>query len=236
MRPERSSTFRAVLAGALVGTVAGCNAILGNDPAVLDADAVTERGAPGDAGAPERADATQDEGASRVNGPSPHAIDASDASARAEASGCAGGSKACGDLCVSREDPYFGCSDTSCARCVVPNATAGCAAGACVVAACTAGFGDCNANPSDGCETDLASVTSCGACGVACPVLERVAMACVNGACTGVCETGFADCNDSAKDGCEVDLLRDRKNCGACGMRCVFGRCHDGVCRSGDDD
>jgi hypothetical protein len=50
-------------------------------------------------------------------------------------------------------------SETSCA---LPNATAQCAGGVCIVAACSAGFGDCNGTATDGCETNthLAQSTS----------------------------------------------------------------------------
>jgi hypothetical protein len=32
-----------------------------------------------------------------------------------------------------------------------------------------------------------------------------------------ICQTGFADCNGKASDGCEVDLRSSRENCGGCG-------------------
>ncbi len=51
--------------------------------------------------------------------------------------------------------------------CTAANGTAGCSAGACTLATCNMGFGDCDRLASNGCETDLArSVTNCGACGV----------------------------------------------------------------------
>jgi hypothetical protein len=36
----------------------------------------------------------------------------------------------------------------------------------------------------------------------------------------GACNPGFADCNNSAADGCEVSLSSDAKNCSKCGMVC----------------
>ncbi len=64
--------------------------------------------------------------------------------------------------------------------CAVANATAACAAGRCVVAACRAGFGDCNRSPADGCEVDLrTSATHCGACGNRC----GPGLVCRDGAC-----------------------------------------------------
>lgn len=34
---------------------------------------------------------------------------------------------------------------------------------------CTPGFGNCNGNPADGCETPLDTATNCGICGNPCP-------------------------------------------------------------------
>lgn len=62
----------------------------------------------------------------------------------------------------------------SCGACGVtcgpagPNAESSCVAGACVTQ-CAAGFGDCNADPADGCEADLMNDgKSCGQCGKRC--------------------------------------------------------------------
>jgi hypothetical protein len=78
--------------------------------------------------------------------------------------------------------------------CNLVNATASCAAGACAMVSCTPGFGDCDSDPSNGCEANLgvaqstspsiysagtdadlmpgyvrvASITNCGACGETC--------------------------------------------------------------------
>jgi hypothetical protein len=46
---------------------------------------------------------------------------------------------------------------------------------------CRAGFGDCNLNPNDGCESNLANdPLNCNACGNACPPDHT----CNAGACT----------------------------------------------------
>ena len=53
------------------------------------------------------------------------------------------------------------------AACVTPGGTPGCSAGACVVAGCERGRGNCDGLAANGCETDLAtSPRHCGACGV----------------------------------------------------------------------
>lgn len=54
------------------------------------------------------------------------------------------------------------------ARCARNNATTSCVSGVCSITACSAGFGNCDANPANGCETAVSSATNCGACGVVC--------------------------------------------------------------------
>jgi hypothetical protein len=56
-----------------------------------------------------------------------------------------------------------------------------CSQGVCV-ATCAAGYGDCNGDPSDGCETNLnAHPSNCGACGVSCDIAGG--QPCVEGKC-----------------------------------------------------
>jgi hypothetical protein len=117
--------------------------------------------------------------------------------------------------------------------CALPHATAGCAAGTCTVARCDTGFGDCDGNPANGCETDLnTTVGACGTCGNTCNVPNATA-ACAAGACVvASCNAGSADCNAMAADGCETPTTSNT-NCGACGVVCAAGtRCAGGTCQS----
>ncbi|MFO0624428.1 MAG: MopE-related protein [Polyangiales bacterium] len=58
------------------------------------------------------------------------------------------------------------------------------------------------------------------------------AAVCRSGACIVTCEANQGDCNRDARDGCEIDLRRDARHCGGCGMRCGVGSvCEDGRCR-----
>src|SRR5207249_904985 len=60
---------------------------------------------------------------------------------------------------------------------------------------------------------------------------------CTNGVCGAVCRAGYADCNGSPADGCEVSLLTDANHCGACGHRCPIGEsCVSGHCTCGSLD
>ena len=202
--------------------------ILDNQPGLLDEDVAASTGEAADASAEDRGHSSQgdDAATSPVVGTGPDA-----ASGGTDAGVCGPGAKACAGQCVVVTDPLFGCDDTACAPCALPNATTTCAAEAgCVVSTCTSGFADCNGVAADGCEADLASPATCGGCGLACPVLEHVTMACAAGTCTGACEAGFADCNADPEDGCERNLLEDKRHCGACDNRCRIGRCEQGTC------
>jgi hypothetical protein len=57
--------------------------------------------------------------------------------------------------------------------------------------------------------------------------------ACMASACTVGCATGHADCNGTLADGCEVEVLADPKNCGACGVTCGSQACDAGACPYG---
>ncbi|WP_156338033.1 hypothetical protein [Chondromyces crocatus] len=122
--------------------------------------------------------------------------------------------------------------------CPAPNGTATCSAGQCGVASCAAGYADCNQLPLDGCEVDTStSVGHCGSCGNACPVVANGAAQCSGGSCGTVCNPGFASCNGTLDDGCEVNLQGDTANCGACGTVCSFpnatATCNAGACSLG---
>lgn len=237
---RRLGTF--LFRGAIVLVAFGCNSILENEPGRLDRGASASRenggasGASGGSSGSSSGDGSEaSEGAAPISGDSRNDGGAAPAP---EAGACTPGMKACGGLCVSTEDPFFGCADPTCARCAPANATAACVLGACGVASCAPDFADCNGLPADGCEASLQTVNDCGGCGLRCPNLDNAQMACVGGACTGTCLPGFGDCNGEVADGCERNLLNNRNHCGACGVRCVFGKCEQGTCvwGSGDDD
>jgi hypothetical protein len=224
------------LGALLVVCGAACNVILDNQPGLLDEEGAAPTAETDDAGARDRGRSSQgqsdedDAAAAPVVGPGPGPDAAAADGEDAGGASCAPGTKACGGACVSSSDPQFGCGDDACEPCALPNAVPACMPGGCAVLSCAVGFADCNAEPSDGCEADLASPETCGACGIACPVLKNVTMSCVAGTCSGACEAGFADCNADPDDGCERNLRKDKRNCGACGVRCTIGRCEEGAC------
>lgn len=110
-----------------------------------------------------------------------------------------------------------GCGVECGAMALAPNTVStGCAGGVCQVE-CTAGFGDCDASPTNGCEIDLTNSRShCGSCGFTCPLAARSRPFCETGACRVLCdEPRYRDCNGVPTDGCEEDV-QDDFACGLC--------------------
>jgi hypothetical protein len=120
----------------------------------------------------------------------PDALDARDAPAVCDAdiqndpANCG----ACGSVC--------GASNTA--------SSPGCLDGRCRLT-CRAGFGNCDGNGANGCETNLStSPTNCGVCGSPCTPAHATA-ACVAGACAvGACLAGWCDRDGDAANGCET--------------------------------
>ena len=86
----------------------------------------------------------------------------------------------CGTVCVDTSSDPNNCG--VCGKvCSSTHGTASCKSGTCEIV-CSPGFGNCNGNPADGCETDTQSdPTNCGACGNVCPA---AAPNCSNGVCS----------------------------------------------------
>ena len=158
------------------------------------------------------------------------------------AAGCAGGVCALGACAAGSADcdraASNGCEVRTatdpdhcgaCGRaCAAANGVAVCTGGACALATCNAGFGDCDRAAANGCEVDLgASAAHCGRCAAACPS-GRI---CSGGVCGRSCAPGETEC-----DGACVDLASSDSHCGACGAACAAGAnqqaaCVAGVCR-----
>ncbi|MDB4931083.1 MAG: putative integrin-like protein [Myxococcaceae bacterium] len=117
--------------------------------------------------------------------------------------------------------------------CQVINPYYRCVANACALT-CAAGQADCDGDPRNGCEATLAgNPRHCLACGTACSAGPHADAVCAATGCAARCQAGFADCDGSAADGCEVELASDAANCGACGRACTANMvCSGGACAS----
>jgi hypothetical protein len=75
----------------------------------------------------------------------------------------------------------------------------------------------------------------CGTCGNSCGAAAHTSAACVSGTCQPqTCDLGWASCNNTLADGCEVHIQVDPANCGACGAGCMAGAvCVAGLCTGG---
>jgi len=156
------------------------------------------------------------------------------ASTAAAAAACARGFKPCDGICLSIDRPDHGCGDQSCYACNVANATPRCdRSHGCDIAACYHGFEDCNRDSRDGCETNVrVDPDNCGGCGQKCAPLPHAQRGCGDTCTIWRCEAGHRDCNGVVADGCEVDALADRANCGSCGHACLPNQtCRKGICQ-----
>lgn len=106
--------------------------------------------------------------------------------------------------------------EEDCVPCSAYRARTACApAGKCVIEACDPGYGDCNQDPSDGCEVDL----RWGECELNCATIPE-----------------NMDCDGEKANGCETNVQEDAKNCGACGKVCALPHsnpsCAMGICQT----
>jgi len=162
----------------------------------------------------------------------------------------------CGDRCVDLQE-----SATHCGACGVSClglaqvAASSCQAGVCVVDACHSGWGDCDGDNPNGCETPLNHPDHCSSCANACGVGEGCVgglcacgtasssaavcpanQVCCDGACvaaespTCTCAPGCGAGEECCGGVC-IEVSTDASNCGACAAPCAQGEtCVAGVC------
>jgi hypothetical protein len=163
---------------------------------------------------------------------------------------CAQGT--CGTVCQTHYadcngDPNDGCevnTDTSAANCgrcgkgcSYPAANSACTGGQCTFVSCSPNYGNCDNDASNGCETNLFYDTkNCTACGNVCPLGPNVQAATCYGACgINYCTSGFANCDNDAGNGCEVNIANDDAHCGSCYYACPKGTtCRASTCACPD--
>jgi hypothetical protein len=134
--------------------------------------------------------------------------------------------------------------------CTLAAASEACVMGACAIASCDAGFGDCDMAAANGCETPLSTLTHCGRCGETCGSIANATRTCSSARrCDYTsCTSGFADCDMNRSNGCETATSSTLTACGSCttncnttvlnatGRTCVMSTCGYGACAAGFGD
>lgn len=138
----------------------------------------------------------------------------------------------CGASCVDTDTSLLHCG--ACGNACTPaHGTGRCGAGACEIAGCDPGWDDCDGLASNGCETQLNTLSDCGACDRSCALPSAISM-CMGGSCAvASCSPLSADCDGGAMNGCEA-RLDSLTNCGSCGRPCspanATATCGGGTC------
>ncbi|MFO0750363.1 MAG: hypothetical protein U1F43_32540 [Myxococcota bacterium] len=117
--------------------------------------------------------------------------------------------------------------------CAPPNGLGSCTTGTCQVTSCAANFDNCDHDASNGCESSLSSITSCGGCGKLCLGFHSVPT-CTAGTCTlGPCNDGYGNCDGNPSNYCEQPLT-SLAHCGQCNHPCALtganATCATGTC------
>ena len=141
----------------------------------------------------------------------PHVYQASCDKGRCNVSSCYSGYDNCDGLgtngCeVSTDNDVYNCG--SCGKvCNLPHAQQACIAGDCAIGGCDSGYGNCDGNIANGCETNTnTNAYNCGSCGNICN-LPHAQEACIAGDCAiSSCDYGWCNQNGYPNDGCERNL------------------------------
>lgn len=87
-----------------------------------------------------------------------------------------------------------------------PHGQLSCQQGQCTPT-CDTAYGDCDGDATNGCESRLDDVHSCGACGSLCALANVAEQSCEAGQCRiQQCDATHADCDGDAANGCERDI------------------------------
>ena len=102
------------------------------------------------------------------------------------------------------------------------NGTGSCSNGTCVIA-CNNGYGNCDSNVTNGCETVTTNdPVHCGTCNTVCSTggsTPHGNRTCNGTTCGFNCSSGWGNCNGNLTDGCESDITTIAR-CGSCTVAC----------------
>ena len=116
------------------------------------------------------------------------AEDASLDAVAVDAATCGASLTLCDGRCVTISNDIQNCGQ--CARvCSSRRGTPSCVSGVCRIQ-CGDGYGDCDGDESNGCETTLDTTDHCGACSVQCAQRAGETVRCVSGRCQRECGVG----------------------------------------------
>ena len=137
---------------------------------------------------------------------------------------CQPGLSCCPDGCfdLSSATEHCGNCTTNCSQ-ISHAIDPICQQGLCNYSECEPGYLDCDGSRSNGCETPV-SVENCSVCGDNCQdqsnYLHTENHQCLDQTCHYTCQTGWANCQQAARDGCESDLSQP-SSCGDCQTSCL---------------
>ena len=111
----------------------------------------------------------------------------------------------CAGVCADLTSDSKNCS--ACGTvCSFANGFGLCQGSSCQEVSCDATHIDCNGDQTDGCETDITvDPNNCTGCGKKCTAPANSTAVCSSGCQVSSCTAGFADCNGTFQDGCEIN-------------------------------
>lgn len=215
-------SLRRLAVGPLLVSLCACNALSGVGDYSFDGQGAAASGGAGATGPGGSATGGTGAGGSAAGG----------------GGGCLAPDKVCDEVCVSSEDPAFGCDSMSCEPCGVgeaccggckqieynPKSCGGCSGSCDDDEYCNAGSCECRpelAPQGEDCIDPLSDPNVCGSdgpCGGATPNCE-------NGACVAACSGGLTNCSGAC-----VDTSNHPLYCGSCIEACD----NDKVCAGGE--
>lgn len=162
------------------------------------------------------------------------------------AASCSGYSDACySAVCSSGccgSKPRAGANPCTNGCCIATNGACSCDASGNPVITCNSGYSNCDGDASNGCETQLTAILTCGpSCTNCVNSVQHVTTDEIN--CSNAtscdytsCDPGWADCDGNRANGCERSTLTSIAHCGGCNKPCTAPANASPVCNAGQCD